>query len=1090
MPARKNYVDLDLENIRAKLNIHQLQYIANLWSDSKDALINKIKILYGKDTRLITQIAIIAENDNDLSREDVLRELWHFKNDCIKKKLITVKNPIQFIDVLKLQEKEIADRKKAEPKPGEIVVIEETIKKVEYKRRWITNLHVREYPITESTVQYVSKYVYDHIQNLKVIFNKKIPGGYNMHIQVKFNGKKDDSAIYSSAVFNQDVTLQTITAKLGTISNSHYDTEDYLLYLFQIKGLVNALSVTGGCLDKDCNTAYTSICLDEGKFHRLDAYNFKSTNNNCLIQCFNIAFGLKGNIVKPDLVRKQLGIEVGTKIHYKKAKDILEHYRNMPWDDKHKLNKTKGLMIINEKLEIIAEVDVQDPSNMVQLYLRNEHYLLYSHTNYMNCNHCGSRINVVNQKNHKCNASNVSFKQRKMNKKRDIVKVQNIKEKNKIDYNSVVFWDLETFQPKGDVSHVPYASGWYNNEYKVSYGKNCIDATIDDFVKYENKYITAYNGSSFDFYFLINKLTERGIRVSDIIYSNNKIMSLKFGKNNKVFDLYLFLMSALKKACDDYKTKIRKSEFDHTKIKTWEDTETHKNTVIPYLKNDVLALQELFILFNDLMYDTFKVNITNYVTLSHLGYDIWTSLLNSIVEIPNDIDKYDFISLSIYAGRCYPQQMEYTSKYVENNPPCHGEDMKKYYQRVFDSGDFIYNADVSSLYPASMSGTRLFNVEYPIGHSRWSTTPKAEYDAGKMGFYQIKFTPPTKIRIPILPRRKLHNGVNIGVSWSLEPGVGTYNSVDIKNAVDAGYKVEFFGKCLVYDQKGDLFSKYIKIFYDMKKKADLEGNDVQRLVAKLFLNALYGKTLQSAIFSTSQLINDVNDFNEFALKYNITDWCDLKGDGTKLLVTGTIKDGVDKTNKITKPRHLGSFVTAYSRMIMLYFMKQIDPTLESMIFTYTDTDSLHIYGADFKKLKALGLVKSKEDAELGLLTNDIKNEGLIFHEKNLAPKSYYYEYINDKGEMVDKNDCVIKMKGINKKYLCKLKFDLEAPDKVTVEGLKKKGKNLTKADVENGVTPFSIVNYEQVKTFYKSAYAPERFINGQWYALGSDILKK
>jgi hypothetical protein len=50
---------------------------------------------------------------------------------------------------------------------------------------------------------------------------------------------------------------------------------------------------------------------------------------------------------------------------------------------------------------------------------------------------------------------------------------------------------------------------------------------------------------------------------------------------------------------------------------------------------------------------------------------------------------------------------------------------------------------------------------------------------------------------------------------------------------------------------------------------------------------------------------------------------------------------------------------------MMNYMKAIDPTFNTHIFTYTDTDSLHILGEHKNKLEKLGMIKSKEDASLG-----------------------------------------------------------------------------------------------------------------------------
>ena len=64
----------------------------------------------------------------------------------------------------------------------------------------------------------------------------------------------------------------------------------------------------------------------------------------------------------------------------------------------------------------------------------------------------------------------------------------------------------------------------------------------------------------------------------------------------------------------------------------------------------------------------------------------------------------------------------------------------------------------------------------------------------------------------------------------------------------------------------------------------------------------------------------------------------------------------------------------------------MDPTLKQLTFTYTDTDSLHIFGEYYWKLRELGYIKPKSESQLGYLCADIDDEGIIINEKNLAPK--------------------------------------------------------------------------------------------------------
>ena len=92
-----------------------------------------------------------------------------------------------------------------------------------------------------------------------------------------------------------------------------------------------------------------------------------------------------------------------------------------------------------------------------------------------------------------------------------------------------------------------------------------------------------------------------------------------------------------------------------------------------------------------------KVNITSYLTISILSYKCWISYLHSVnekleknkkikIEIP-DRKKYDFKKKSLYGGRCNAIKKEYRSNAKFNN-----------YEEFIDSNDFIFNADVSSLY--------------------------------------------------------------------------------------------------------------------------------------------------------------------------------------------------------------------------------------------------------------------------------------------------------------------------------------------------------------------------------------------------------
>ena len=95
---------------------------------------------------------------------------------------------------------------------------------------------------------------------------------------------------------------------------------------------------------------------------------------------------------------------------------------------------------------------------------------------------------------------------------------------------------------------------------------------------------------------------------------------------------------------------------------------------------------------------------------------------------------------SVYGGRCNAIKKEYKSNAKFDN-----------YEEFIDSNDFIFNADVSSLYPTAMAGFEHVHAKYPIGLSRWSEIPEEEFNNKKYGFYEIRYVPPTNINYPISP---------------------------------------------------------------------------------------------------------------------------------------------------------------------------------------------------------------------------------------------------------------------------------------------------------------------------------------------------
>ena len=162
---------------------------------------------------------------------------------------------------------------------------------------------------------------------------------------------------------------------------------------------------------------------------------------------------------------------------------------------------------------------------------------------------------------------------------------------------------------------------------------------------------------------------------------------------------------------------------------------------------------------------------------------------------------------------------------------------------------------------------------------------------------------------------------------------------------------------------------------------------------------------------------------------------------------------------------------------MNVYNKMIDPELKTLTITYGDTDSMHMFGENHKKLNEMGLIKK----ELGYLANDIKNgDGLIIQEINLGSKLYMYKYINNKNEI----KTTMKAKGLPKRYL-QQKFFIERKGEVTIENsFKKVFTKINNNEKNNNIDMFTIRKENITRTFNKKEYSGRILINNIYYPIG------
>jgi hypothetical protein len=162
--------------------------------------------------------------------------------------------------------------------------------------------------------------------------------------------------------------------------------------------------------------------------------------------------------------------------------------------------------------------------------------------------------------------------------------------------------------------------------------------------------------------------------------------------------------------------------------------------------------------------------------------------------------------------------------------------------------------------------------------------------------YRIEYITNKNLVDAILPRREAGR-----LKWDLKDSVGVYNSVDIDNALDLGYKIKII-EGYYWEETEYVFDNYINFLYQFKKNS--KKGTAQYTLAKLMMNGLYGKTIQRPILDENVIIRLHEEFIIFHIKYGGVTMRSLS-DGSFYL---TYQNEYQLTHKITKPCYLGSFI--------------------------------------------------------------------------------------------------------------------------------------------------------------------------------------
>lgn len=691
--------------------------------------------------------------------------------------------------------------------------------------------------------------------------------------------------------------------------------------------------------DKNCNhkTIYVQdfVCKSP-----------RNTNNNCLIECFR--YITKQKKYTANNIRKKLNLVEGQYLPVG-AVPILEEYFN-----------TKVLVITgkNENGELnILHGDIA--SAKYWLMLNNDHFSIIAKQLLQNNN----KIQTINETTN--------------NNKDD----ERPKKYFMYDYETV--WDVAGFLKSYSIVCIVYMI--VNNQPKIVDEFIYIGMDSDkQFITYlcknnndtYNNILVAYNAARFDHFILAESLFNYGLLSKNSVFiANGSILQLKF-LSFKSIDLCRFVMMKLSEACKGYGCKFQKLDFDHSEpqlaylnnnLNEW--LQTNKNKLVKYNKMDVESMAELYFKVDDSIKTLFKADISEYMTLSQLGYAVFRrSAPIGVYPPPANFQNFDFIRSAQIAGR----------------------------SQIFKKGIFygaMNSEDIKSMYPYVMN-SQIFPKGQEIKTNK--------YIKGKLGVYNclIRSQP-----IPnIIPLRKEGEPLD----WTYRGEIRcVLTTVDIDCLRRHKADVWVFDGVYWNESSNDVFKEYITPLKNEKTKQDKLAkeshpdhklyNPALRAFCKAGLNCLSGKVNQRNYDSDTQLCQQLNDLVSFSKSHKNITFSPL-GNTPSIFCKGQ-RITLNYNPKSVKPCQLGVFIYSYARTHIYDALLCHAPEKLAM-----DTDSLHLPQSVIDKLKDSGLNKYgtyHKGSEFG----DFESELDFVSEKAyyVAPKCY---------GIFGNNDSKMRFKGV------------------------------------------------------------------------------
>jgi len=747
-----------------------------------------------------------------------------------------------------------------------------------------------------------------------------------------------------------------------------------------------------------------------------------TTYNNCLFFCIYYALEQQATEEKALRHRKDLGILPGSKVNISDLDSICEYFlisislykiytdeNGQKYFDLHGYYGDPSLKEVSLLLSSSHYCRILNPTKLCEFKSCASCYDWFNSKTKRGRNHfekcrrcdkCGLKIT----ENHNCRSSPPIRKKVRFEKKSKL-QFEGIK--------NVYVADFETFQEKDEM--VVYAAGIASVEkikadhsdvgVMMWYGPKALDKFCQYILSLEKPTIVFYNGSRFDFWFIMRWLMKKKLTIKRFVREgkSNKLMSLEFC-DVKLWDLCLYTMASLKQICKDFGVpkEYQKGDFDHKKIKSWEDAMIHREEVKDYLYYDVLSLGMSYTTFIEKTYGLYQKSPTQCLTLSHYAYDVWKTFFIEpenlrFVKIPTK-SEWLFLREGLYGGRCTPYRQGFKSKYYH---PYHlikllsSESQTLLFNIV---EDYLVYLDVVSLYPyVSLNpfpiGTPKFmpDVEKAESLLKKPALNPAEVEIIKKSFFRVDVKCPKNILIAFLLSRDEKGGLEANLH---DKKNHVYDGYTLLEARLLGYVVTKVHEWLYFPKLGEVLASYMT--HCIAEKGKHTKQEAEYYIHKQMGNNLTGKFSQLAVETEQNFFYDDSflDRKKSGLgKIKRVEWMvDEKKEHLAYYVesekTYVNKKG-EKEDPPYKPSYIGVSILATSRCYMSLCTRVMDGYYnpENCPY-YCDTDSLIVHNVPYQKYRLNPIFGDK----WGQLKNELGDHCKIVAAFFPAPKTYALEY--------------------------------------------------------------------------------------------------